>query len=1725
MKKGRIKKFTSRLGKIGLSFLMIFTTLNFSGISNTFAVNTENANNFPKSETLTYNGKISWSGNTVGNFNVNGRQAYCLEHPKTTPGNNAKLTTAIYTNSNIQKVLYYGWEGPQQWSGFTSKAKGVVITSLALSYYYYGDKSTKDIDEFLDYIKNKSVPNFSLSFNKNKVQAYKDGNIQKTESITLESGSNLFGITITLDNQMTYVDESNGTSQTGGSVTIKGQTRFHFEAPLNVNLGTWKTGNKVSKFGFQPLVSKTSGGLQDIGRGDFINDPDEVTSLEVNWLTMGDLKILKEDNKGNHIPNTSFKISYNSDMSNPIGTYTTGNNGSITINDLNPQTVYIQETSVADNLILDSTIHSVNIKTGETVTFTQVNNWKQGYIRVVKKDAETGKVVKKAGAIFDIYNANGQKVTSITTNQNGIAISGLLDYGNYTVKESQAPNGFTINIELNEKVGVVENNKTYEVSVANQPVKGTVNMTKEDDKTGSIAQGEATLENATYGVYARENILDPSNDGTVLYEANTKVAEMTTNAEGKSSAGNLNLGKYYLKEIEASYGYNLDTTEYDFELSYENQNVDVVTKNMTVYERVVSQAFSIIKVSSDKPGEADLLEGAEFTVKAQKDIDKFGSWEKAPIAKNADGNEAAVLVTDKKGYAESERLPIGSYVVRETKTPTDKYKVEDFKVTIAEDSSEPQVWRVFNDTTFMSVIAIVKQDAATGKTVKVEGAEFKIKNLDTGEYFGYWEWTPLPHYVDSWTSDESGTVMTGEKLRPGNYQLEEIEAPNGYLLSEEPVKFAIHMNDPHETLPDGETPVITVKKQDTAVKGQISVEKKGEVLVGFNEKTGKFIYEQRGLANAKYNVVAKEDILDPSNDGTVLFKKGTVVETLVTGKDGKATTKKLPLGKYEVVEAEAPNGMVINKNAQTVELKYKDQYTAIVMGSSSFINERQKVEAKVVKVDSEQSTIGLSGGEFDFVAKEDIKNADGTVIIKADTVINKFVSDINGEISINDMDLPLNYNFEMVETKAPIGYTLDSTPVALNTDYQGQNVEKIVISKTKTNKATEVDLSKIDVTTGKELPGNHMTVFEKDNEGSTFESWISGDKPHTVKNLSTDTRYILRETSSVKGFYLASNIEFEIDQKGNVYIFDKEDNKVIAKDNLIVMKNDLVKGRLEWNKTGEIFTHTDMGQTEFGKVETPVWEQSNLLQSEITIYAAEDIVLGNGKTYYQKDEKIQVLESDWDAVQSNDLLVGRYYYVESKTPHGYIVNTNKHYFEVEDTQSSELQIIKSTLANDRPDVQIEFTKFMETFKHHNKVDNAYKDVLFGIYAREDIYDYKGHVAIENGTLVATSGIDELGQLTTNVDLPNGVYYLKELQTNENYVLDINEYDFEIAYHGQDVSRYVIKIGENGSIENKLIRGSIEIKKNDSFDETKKLSDVEFNISANKDMSDVISTAKTDESGTAKFNEMEIGKYYIKEAKQIDGYTVNNHIYEVEITTNGEVLTIDVDNKPTEMIFSKVDETGVKELPGAEIEIIDKETNEVVDKWVSTEESHEIKYLVEGKEYIMREVTSPNGYYKAEEITFVAKDGQKITMKDELILTDIQVNKVDSVSREAIKSLDFEFTMYADEACTKPIMVVHANREDGTATFKDIPYSTVFIKETKAPKGYQLSAEVKKVIIDDNLENVGKTYSFVYENTLIPTIIVKTGDDMPLAALASMMAIAGIGIFLSYRRKKKELHKK
>ncbi|WP_416327959.1 SpaA isopeptide-forming pilin-related protein [[Clostridium] innocuum] len=1500
-------------------------------------------------------GHMVWANDTEHIY-ADGEVAFCVQ-PGQLVNENANYSVSEFARSErnkIERIAYVGWQLSDKTDEdylatqfMIWEVLGATINST--SYSGYEAKKT-NIQKQIDTLFSEK-PSFNGT----------NETIKVGQSITLTDTNGVFSYYF-----LTSKSEGITVSKSGNKLTITASN----DAPENATVKYQLI--KEECVGTTMLYTSTTS--QDVVTAKQ-NDPRSIT-VNLDIEKYGSLKITKQDEDGAVVPNTSFKVSKNADMSSPVGTYTTGSDGTVTVNDLLPQNYFIQETTVPSHLVLDSTIREVTVEANQTANYTARNNWVKGKVQLRKIDPDSGKQV--AGATYAIYNDKGQELERLITTATGYVESGYLRFGNYTVREVIAPSGYILN-KTSYPVTIATNEQKITVTGEDERQTGRLELTKEDSVTGSSAQGEATLKGAVYELKAKENILDPA-DNSVKYAKGALVATLTTDANAKASVSNLYLGKYTLQEKTPSTGYTLDPTVYDVSIDYAGQSVEVVTKKQTVKERVKAQAFSIIKMSDNGAGEADKLAGVEFTVKAQKDIEKYGSWEKAPIAKNAKGQTAAILVTDKNGYAVSEELPYGVYVVRETKVPDDHYAVPDFTVTISEDSRDPQPWRIFNDEKFRAIIKMVKEDAETGKTVALTGTTFKIKNLKTNEYVGYWEWNPTPEYITEWTTDESGTVMTGKELDPGEYQIEELTAPDGYVLNIAPVKFKVTSNTAYETLPDGETPVITVVKQDTSVKGKVNVQKLGEVLTSVKtDKMGNkhFAYTEAGIAGAVYEITAAEDILDPSNDGTVLYKKDTVVDTVTTANDGTGASKLLPLGKYKVTEKTAPNGFVLNERSQEVELTYKDQNTSIVFDDSSFTNERQKVELSVLKEDAETST-PLSGALFGLYAKTDIHDAAGTVVVKADELVCKAASAEDG-VAVYDADLPLS-EYYVRELKAPIGYASTDEVVDFDATYQGQHKAVIKLESTFQNDITQVEFSKVDASTNEELEGATQIVYPKDDRGEVFETWVSTKDPHIIKGLEVGKTYVWEETSAPYGFALAEKIEFTVQDTGEVQVAG-------------VMKDELVYGQLKWNKSGEIFMATDLGQTEFGTVHSPVWERSNLLGAEITIYAAENIKIGN-HIYYHEGEAIETLESDWDSVLSKKLPVGRYFYKESKVPHGYIVDTTKHYFEVKDNQINEIQTITSTLKNERPTVDIDMTKVLEEQEIFKNPD-AYKDVIFGIYAREDIYNYKGNVAIPYDTLVYTSGIDKDGHLTLadTFDLPNGVYFLKELSTNGQYVLNDKEYDFEISYHGPDVSNYVVHIGKDGTVENKLARGSIRVQKVDTKDAEKKLQGVRFDISANEDMKDVIKTVETDENGVAAFSELELGVYYIRETEQIAGYTLNDHIYKAEVKADGDLLTITCENTPTEMEFSKVGETGSEELEGAKLQVIDKETGSIIDEWISGKESHYIHYLIEGKEYVMKEISAPYGYEIAEEITFTAGDGQKVTIDDEWVNGDDKLRTI------------------------------------------------------------------------------------------------------------------------------------
>lgn len=1242
-------------------------------------------------------------------------------------------------------------------------------------------------------------------------------------------------------------------------------------------------------------------------KGDYAEDVDPATqgaTPERTW-------VLKTDEDGFTYLQDNYKVSgdefyYNSTNlpTIPIGTVTLRETKAPEGYKLNDETFIVKVISEGSDEFL-STYQ-------EPIVPEQVI---KGKIRIAKKDKDTGKVIQVAGTVFDIY-FNGQKVSSMTTDETGYATSEDLAYGEYVIKEAKAPNGYVVDVDQEAVVDITAE-KTYDTELSDKRVNATINLVKEDKDTGNRPQGDATLTGAVYGLYAKEDILDPSMDGTVIHKKDSLVGKITTDKNASGTIENLYLGEYYWQEISPSEGYELDETKYPFTASYKDQNTITVTVDSTVKETIRTGEFDIIKTITDG-SQSEIMtneKGAEFVAVLLKDYEANGKDIQKALQyakENRSEKEYAVLTTNKNGYATSGKLAYGKYIIQQTKKGENAEETDILEGTFTFEVTEANGQTIIKggDTSGNSLevgddgkmhyhinnrpsdyfLKLVKVDAESGKQIILSDATFKVKDLSTGKYVrqkvaGVW--------IDEFNTDKDGYVILPLKLKSGKYQLEEIKAPYNYLLNGTSIPFEIKKSEVTSEDEDGDA-YIVVTMEDTRVKGSISFEKRGEVLVGSHEdENGNIVfdYEEQGLEGMTVTVYAKEDIIDPA-DGTVIYKAGEVVTTATTDKSGKTQVDNLYLGSYIVRETQAPEGFVISDKEYEVTLSYKDDHTAIISDSVTYLNDRQKVHIDLRKVD-EDNEANLQGAVFGLYASEDIygveklsKTNSKPLIIKKGTLIETATSDENGQVVFN-ADLPLS-KYEIRELKAPIGYASSDEVIPVDATYKGQELPTIEIVAVFKNKITQVEFSKVDASTNEELEGATQIVYPKGNRGEVFETWVSTKEPHIIKGLEVGQTYIWEEISAPYGFALAEKIEFTVKDTGEVQVAG-------------TMKDEIVYGQLAFEKKGKQFTYTDIGMTDLGMVNTPVFEEMNILGAEITIYAGEDITLGNGITYYKADEEIDTLVSDYEAVQSIKLPVGKYYYVETKAPIGFVKNEEKHYFEVVDNQINELQVIESTLKNERPVYNINMTKQME-FSDTAMNKEAYKDVVFGIYTRDDTYDWKGNVAIEPDTLLATSGIDEEGHLVHTPELPVGNYYLKELQTNSAYKLDENEYDFSIDQSNEKA--VIVPINEGKPIINKLKEYYVLVNKVDENTMKNIISkEFEFTSFTDAECKNPIETKQANtKDGTVKFV-LNYGTTYIKETKAPLGYSLSPEVVKVEVNDDGLFVNSKKVERSEDLLYS------------------------------------------------------------------------------------------------------------------------------------------------------------------------------------------------------------------------------
>ena len=1414
----------------------------------------------------------------------------------------------------------------------------------------------------------------------------------------------------------------------------------------------------------------------------------------------------------------------------------TGDDGSVTLKDLYLGTYTVTETKAPDNYVCKGESKTVElVYAGQTVevqtgSATFLNERQKAAVRVEKQDEETKNPL--SGGIYGLYAAEDIKVDGKTVVPKGTLIEkattgadGKASYKaelpinySYSIREIQAPELYLRNSEdtytftfkfTNDK----EEKVNFSYTFTNKRVNATIDLVKEDSKTGNSAQGDAVFEGAIYGLYAREDINHPDGRSGVLYKKDEQVATLTTDKAGKASVSNLYLGKYYLKEITPPVGYLLDEEEHDVNCNYEGDQVETVKRNTVSKEDVIKQPFQLIKAADNDKTDADLLKGAGFSAYlisslTVKDDGSYDFTNATPIVLTEDGKTE--MFTDERGYACSIPIPYGRYIVRETTTPHNFMPVDDFIVTVTENSSTPQVWRVLLDDEFKAKLKIVKQDDETKQPVLLANTEFKVYDLDAKKYVE--QVTTYPNTVvhKSYFTDENGYLILPESLKCGNYRIEEVSAPDGYTQNTQYVEIKVDKNTAYQMDSVSGDAIITVTYENHPVKGKLVIHKSGETLKSFKKD---FVYEETSLEGAEFEIYAAEDIFTPDHqvdeqgNRHVIYAKDTLVKTVTTNKNGEAVIKDLPLGKYRVKETKAPAGFVLNPDSQEVSFIYKDQNTPEIEEKLEFSNERQKVELSVEKQDAETGK-ALKGATFGLYNKEAISSGD-KVIVKADTLLQEITSNEKGKAAFT-LDLPLG-RYYVKELQAPAGYVSSDEILEFDATYQGQDVKTIKLKSVKKNQPTTVEVTKADITTGTELDGASMSVLDKD--GNVIDSWTSvKDSPHVIKRLQVGKTYILREELAPYGYLRATDVEFTISDTAEVQKVKMEDEVPVA--------------RLLVNKKGEFLDSVSLLDNAKGMIEHLFnYVTGNLTDVTFNVYAAEAIRAADGVSadYYAADELVGSITTDGNGIaQMDNLPLGRYYIVEKETAHGYVLDNEPRYVDLTyRDQDTPLVTYSADWQNARQRVQV------EVLKKEKDSDKVLSGAIFGLYAADDIVSSKGKVLLAKDTLIELKTTDEDGKIQFVADLPvDSRYYIKELAAPDGYVTDQEPQEFTFEYQGSgtSVAEYAFTFEDEQT--------TVELSKADLTDK-KELPGASLKVT-DENGNTVDEWVSKEEAHIIKG--LIVGKKYkMTETKPADGYVTAESI-EFTVENTKEVQKHQMLDDVTKVEISKKDITDSSEVPGAKLIILDKDGKKV-ESWTSTDKPHMVEKLPVG-EYTLREEQAPDGYLIAEDVKFTVKDTgkvQKVKMKDAHPYGKLVIKKTDSTSKAALSGAEFELR----EKESGKVVEKLVTDKTGTATSGKIPIATYkngkvektveyILVETKAPNGYELSSK-KEEIRFEYKDGKTKVIEIVKEikNTKSPSGSTptgnspKTGDstNIWLPILLAVLSACGIGGVIWYKKKK------
>ena len=849
-----------------------------------------------------------------------------------------------------------------------------------------------------------------------------------------------------------------------------------------------------------------------------------------------------------------------------VATLTTGADGTAETGWLQWGRYRVAETGVPEHYVDGGFVTEIDCtEDGKTYAVEAENEPTKGWIRLVKTDRLNGNPIE--GVAFDIYENDeygNALVAGMTTGKDGTAVSPPLRKGRYIVRERGATAGYVMEeIALD---ATVRSDETTQLCATNQPVMVKLKLYKRDgDEYGGddpnsrrrdelpqpanidkpSTRGDGELTGAVFRVLAGAEIRD--RQGNVLFKMGDTVVDALATAGDDASTATSELwpGLYEIVEMSPPVGYEPSDAHFfvDARSAASQSETAVVTYEGLKLNIIRQGVYAIVKFLGDNEihDDAGLIETPEEGAEFELYLKKAGSYG------NAREFERDYLVTNRYGYAKTTLLPYGLYVLKQVKGKEGhalKSPVEIF-IRGDEDVANPPILTI-NNQAIRYRLKLIKTDAKTGKTVRLANTAFKLLDSD-GNVVTQTVSYPTRREIDTFYTDENGEVTLPETVTRGMYFIEEVQAPQGYLIRTE--RLGVFVGETGDA--PGEAYTLDIEIPNEPVMGRAMVEKKGLRLVRLAEQADAFgnivhqpVYEEGYLAGAVFELRAAEDVV--GKDGTVWFHAGDVADTITTTEAGKDASKELPLGRYELVEVSAPEGYLLDGAPHGVELRYADDHTAVVetnvrLGngylSTEITLEKEKEDLEIIMEGDHvrQALVNTPGEGFVFGLFADEELRVGDVTLTADTLVATGATDAAGKLAFVG-NFP-HGAYYVKELSAPDGWTLNPAKfaVTLEPKVQSGGVIRVSLPEPVHDELiyTRVTLTKTDITGQKTLPG--ATIEVKDEQGNVMHRETTDANGQIPQIPVTPGTYTFKEVYAPDGYALnEAEMRFTVDADGNV---------------------------------------------------------------------------------------------------------------------------------------------------------------------------------------------------------------------------------------------------------------------------------------------------------------------------------------------------------------------------------------------------------------------------------------------------------------------------------------------------------------------------------------------------------------------------------------------------------------